>query len=145
MSDMYDLQRFVNAQDPAYARVIAELSAGRKTSHWMWYVFPQIAGLGSSPMAQKFAISSLDEASAYLAHDVLGTRLKECTRLVLAVKGRPIGEILGYPDDLKFRSSMTLFAQASTTSSLFHEALTQYFDGKADVRTLELLANSARN
>jgi uncharacterized protein (DUF1810 family) len=139
MSDMYDLQRFLNAQDPAYARVIAELSAGRKTSHWMWYVFPQIAGLGSSPMAQKFAIGSLEEARAYLAHDVLGPRLKECTQLVLAVQERSISEILGYPDDLKFRSSMTLFADVPGAPSLFDEALQQYFDGKADERTLQLL------
>jgi uncharacterized protein (DUF1810 family) len=139
MSDPYDLQRFVEAQDRVYPRVVAELRAGRKTSHWMWFVFPQVAGLGSSPMAQRYAIESLDEARAYLAHPVLGTRLRECTQLVLDVKGRDIGDILGYPDDLKFRSSMTLFAAIERAPPLFDTALQQYFGGASDARTLELL------
>ena len=110
MGDLYNLQRFVDAQAAIYARVLAELQSGRKTSHWMWFIFPQIEGLGSSPMANKFAIASRAEAQAYLDHPLLGVRLRECTRLVTAIEGRSIDEILGYPDDLKFRSSMTLFA-----------------------------------
>ncbi len=139
MSDVYDLQRFVDAQDRVYSRVVSELRAGRKTSHWMWFVFPQIAGLGFSPMAQKYAISSLDEARAYLAHPVLGARLRECTQLLLDVKDRDISDILGYPDDLKFRSSMTLFASVDDAPPLFHAALQQYFAGEPDARTLEIL------
>ena len=139
MNDPYDLQRFVDAQDRVYARVVSELRAGLKTSHWMWFVFPQVAGLGSSPMAQKYAIDSLDEASAYLAHPVLGPRLRECTQLVLDVIGRDISDILGYPDNLKFHSSMTLFAAVDGAPQLFETALVQYFAGEPDVRTLEIL------
>jgi uncharacterized protein (DUF1810 family) len=139
MSDPYNLQRFVDAQDRVYARVVAELRAGRKTSHWMWFVFPQVAGLGSSPMAQQYAINSLDEARAYLGHAVLGARLLECTQLVLDVKGRDISDILGYPDDLKFRSSMTLFAAVDGAPQMFGAALQQYFAGQADTRTLQIL------
>jgi uncharacterized protein (DUF1810 family) len=140
MNDTHNLQRFVDAQTPVYARVLSELRAGRKTSHWMWFVFPQIAGLGSSSMAQKFAIGSLEEASAYLSHEVLGPRLLECTRLVLQAQGA-IGEILGYPDDLKFRSCMTLFAHASATPAPFNDALQKFFDGQPDPKTLKLLGN----
>ena len=140
MNDPHNLQRFVDAQNPVYARVLDELRAGQKTSHWMWFVFPQIAGLGASPMARKFAIASLAEARAYLGHPVLGPRLEECTRLVLAAKHRPIDDILGYPDDLKFRSSMTLFSRATDESTAFNEALDQFFDGQPDQRTLERLA-----
>lgn len=140
MSDTYNLQRFVDAQGPVYPRVLAELRAGEKQTHWMWFVFPQIAGLGRSPMAQKFAIGSLAESKAYLAHEVLGPRLQECTRLVIEAAGRPLGEILGYPDDLKFRSSMTLFAHAAMPEdSVFGEALRVFFDGRPDARSLELL------
>jgi uncharacterized protein (DUF1810 family) len=140
MADPYDLQRFVDAQDRVYARVVTELRAGQKTSHWMWFIFPQIAGLGSSPMAQRYAIRSLDEARAYLAHDVLGKRLRECTQLMLDLKGRAVSDILGYPDDLKFRSSMTLFAEAAGAPSPFHGALQQFFaDGGTDSRTLQIL------
>lgn len=139
MSDPYDLQRFVDAQDRVYPRVVAELRAGRKTSHWMWFVFPQVAGLGSSPMAERYAITSMDEARAYLAHPVLGARLLECTQLVLNVKGRDISNILGYPDDLKFRSSMTLFAALEDASPVFGAALRQYCSGEPDARTLEIL------
>src|SRR6201984_613417 len=115
MDGPVDLERFVIAQDRGgtYDVAVSELRDGRKKSHWMWFVFPQIAGLGSSPLARKFAISSLPEAAAYLAHPILGPRLAECTRLVNLVEGRPIAEIFGYPDDLKFRSSMTLFAHAA--------------------------------
>lgn len=139
MSDPYDLQRFVEAQDRVYPRVVAELRAARKASHWMWFVFPQIAGLGSSSMAQRYAIGSPDEASAYLAHPVLGARLRECTQLLLDAAGTDIGDILGYPDDLKFRSSMTLFAAVDGAPGLFEAALQQYFGGARDERTLDLL------
>jgi uncharacterized protein (DUF1810 family) len=140
MPNPYNLQRFLDAQAPVYARVLAELGAGRKQSHWMWFVFPQLTGLGHSPIAQTFGISSLEEAKAYLAHEVLGPRLAECTRLVLAAGEQPIGEILGYPDDLKFRSCMTLFARAAgEAESVFTEALARFFAGEPDSRTLELL------
>lgn len=133
------MQRFVDAQAPVYSRVVAELRQGRKDSHWMWFIFPQIAGLGTSAMAQKYAISSLDEARAYLAHPVLGARLRECCRLVNAVEGSAIEEILGPPDDLKYRSSMTLFAQATAANAEFIEALAKYFAGEPDPLTLERL------
>ena len=120
-------------------RVLAELRAGRKTSHWMWFVFPQIQGLGHSPMAQRYAIASRVEAEAYLDHPILGPRLRECTRLVTAVAGRSIEEILGHPDDLKFRSSMTLFAHATADNQIFRDALVKYFGGAEDPRTLERL------
>jgi uncharacterized protein (DUF1810 family) len=138
MSDPFDLARFVDAQAPVYRQVVAELSRGRKQSHWMWFIFPQLAGLGSSAMAQRFAIASRAEAIAYLKHDILGPRLLECTRLVNAVEGKTIREILGSPDDLKFRSSMTLFAAASSAPE-FAAALKKYYGGEADPRTLELL------
>ena len=139
MSDPYGLQRFVDAQNPVYDKVCAELRDGRKKSHWMWFVFPQIEGLGSSPMARKFAISSLAEAAAYLEHPVLGPRLTECTRLVNLVEGRSIGHIFGRPDDLKFRSSMTLFARASANNQAFVDALERHFNGEFDPATLERL------
>ncbi len=139
MNDAYNLSRFVEAQNPIWTRVVAELRAGRKTSHWMWFVFPQIAGLGHSPMAQRYAIGSLDEAAAYLAHPILGARLDETTRLVLAVEGRAIDDILGPPDDLKFRSSVTLFSRVPGASSVFEEALQKYFSGEPDPLTLQRL------
>ena len=139
MSDRYDLQRFVDAQAPVYAQVCGELQQGRKRSHWMWFVFPQIRGLGSSPMAMRFAISSLEEAKAYLEHPVLGPRLRECSRLVMEVKGRTVEEIFGYPDDMKFHSSMTLFAQAAENDEVFVEALQKYFGGEMDRGTMERL------
>lgn len=135
---MSDLQRFVDAQEPVYARVIEELKRGRKASHWMWFVFPQLEGLGSSSMAQRYAIASLDEARAYLAHPVLGTRLRECTAFVNAVEGRTALEILGSPDDMKFRSCVTLFREASG-EAVFQQALDKYFDGIADPLTLHRL------
>ena len=135
----FDLQRFVDAQAPVYEGVRAELRRGRKTSHWMWFVFPQLARLGRSATAQHYAIASLDEARAYLRHAVLGPRLVECTRLVNAVAGRSAGEIFGGPDDLKFRSSMTLFSRANPAEPVFSEALEKFFGGAADPRTLELL------
>ncbi len=139
MDDPYDLQRFVGAQVPVIDRVRAELAEGRKRSHWMWFIFPQIAGLGFSAMAQRYAINSLDEARAYQDHPVLGPRLEDCTRLVLAVEGRSASDIFGWPDDMKFRSSMTLFAQAAPDNPVFAKALAKYFDGEADVETLRRL------
>jgi uncharacterized protein (DUF1810 family) len=136
MSDPYDLQRFVEAQNPGYAKVCSELREGRKRSHWMWFVFLQIVGLGSSPLARKFAISSLAEAAAYLAHPILGPRLTECTRLVNLVEGRSVAEIFGHPDDLKFRSSMTLFARATQEDQVFVAALQKYFKADPDPATL---------
>ena len=138
MPDRFDLQRFVDAQDGVYRHIIAELAAGRKQSHWMWFIFPQIAGLGFSAMAQRYAISSRDEAAAYLAHDTLCPRLIECTRLVLAVEGKTIRTILGSPDDLKFRSSMTLFSAVSG-DPIFDQALAKYHAGEKDQATLDLL------
>jgi uncharacterized protein (DUF1810 family) len=130
---------FVAAQNPVYDRVLRELKAGRKVRHWMWFIFPQLAGLGSSHMAQKFAISSLGEARNYLEHAILGPRLRDCTGLMLAIPQGDIGTILGYPDDLKFRSSMTLFAAAAPEESIFEEALDKFFRGERDPRTIELL------
>jgi uncharacterized protein (DUF1810 family) len=141
MSDPYDLQRFVAAQDPVYDKVCSELRDGRKKSHWMWFIFPQIEGLGSSPLARKFAVSSLAEAVAYLEHPILAPRLAECIGLVNLVEGRTIEQILGYPDDLKFRSSMTLFAHA-TPNRVFIDALQKYFGGEFDPATLARLQSS---
>ncbi|MBR0951071.1 DUF1810 domain-containing protein [Bradyrhizobium canariense] len=139
MTDPFDLVRFVRAQDPVYRDIQGELTRGRKQSHWMWYVFPQVAGLGFSAMSQRYAIASRAEAKAYLAHPILGPRLIECTRLVLAVEGRTINAILGAPDDAKFRSSMTLF-DAVSDQPVFDEALARYFSGEHDQATLDILA-----
>ena len=134
----FDLDRFVQAQDSVYTRVIDELSDGRKQSHWMWFIFPQIIGLGSSTMAQRYAIKSKAEAHAYFAHDVLGARLIECTLLVVAVPQRSITAILGQPDDVKFRSSMTLF-YAVSQQPLFADAIAKFFSNGADARTFGIL------
>jgi uncharacterized protein (DUF1810 family) len=141
MSDGYDLQRFIEAQDAdsTYERARTELSAGRKRSHWMWYLFPQIEGLGSSYMARKFAIQSRAEARAYLAHPVLGVRLRELTRIVNGIEGRRIYEIFHGPDDMKFRSSMTLFAAVTDDNAEFRQALEKYFEGEPDQLTLQRL------
>ncbi|GJH10797.1 DUF1810 domain-containing protein [Caballeronia novacaledonica] len=139
MSDPYDLQRFVDAQESVIDDVRAELSAGRKRTHWMWFVFPQIAGLGHSAMAQHYAISSREEARAYLAHPVLGARLVELTRIVNGVQGRSVSGIFGYPDDMKFHSSMTLFARTADDADVFNEALRRYFEGRDDEATLSRL------
>lgn len=140
-SDPFDLQRFVEAQAPVYATVLAELSDGRKRSHWMWFIFPQLRGLGRSPTARFYGIAGLDEARAYLAHPVLGRRLAQATETVLAVQGRTLHEIFGSPDDLKFRSSMTLFAQAAAEGGdLYRKALDRFCDGRPDDATLTLLA-----
>jgi len=137
--DPHNLQRFVDAQNPFYAQVCSELRAGRKSTHWMWFIFPQIRGLGYSPLARKFAISSLEEAKAYLEHPILGPRLRECCRLVNEVESRSIEDIFGYPDDLKFRSSMTLFARAITNDQIFQDALKKYCNGELDPLTHERL------
>ena len=133
-----NLLRFVEAEAPVYDRALAELKAGRKQSHWMWFVFPQIAGLGHSPMAQHYAIQNLAEARAYLAHPLLGTRLRECTQAVLDVEGKSAHEIFGSPDDLKFRSSMTLFDLAAP-DDIFRASLAKYFSSEADPLTLQKL------
>jgi uncharacterized protein (DUF1810 family) len=137
--DPYNLQRFVDAQNAVYEQVLAELQAGNKRSHWMWFIFPQIAGLGHSPMAQRFAISGRAEAASYLQHPVLGSRLLECTRLVNAVENRSAEEILGGIDAMKFRSSMTLFAKVAEDASVFEEALAKYYGGVLDEATMERL------
>ena len=139
MRDPYTLQRFVDAQRGVYAQAETELRAGRKESHWMWYIFPQIKGLGQSAMAQKYAISSLAEATEYLSHPELGKRLRECTRLVIAIDDRSIEDIFGYPDHLKFHSSMTLFAHATQDNQVFMDALRKYYRSEFDHRTMKLL------
>jgi uncharacterized protein (DUF1810 family) len=137
--DPFRLQRFLDAQASVFEQVLAELRAGCKRTHWMWFIFPQIAGLGSSGMAQRYAISSRAEAEAYLRHEALGPRLELCARLVNQVPGSTIEEIFGYPDNLKFRSSMTLFATVASGEGVFGAALEKYFEGKPDSATLSLL------
>jgi len=140
--DAGDLQRFIDAQRPLYDRVLDELRTGRKRTHWMWFVFPQIEGLGHSAMAQTYAIASRDEAAAYLRHPLLGGRLEECTALVNAIADKSAHDIFGSPDDLKFCSSMTLFAQVAKGHSLFHEAIEKYFGGRFDEATLARIGHS---
>ena len=139
-NDPFDLQRFVDAQEPIYGTVIEELTAGRKRSHWMWFIFPQLRGLGSSPTAVRFAISSVDEARAYLDHELLGARLRECAGLVARIEGRSAEEIFGWPDDMKLRSSMTLFAHASDDNADFVAVLQKFYGGEEDPATLARLA-----
>ena len=138
MNDPFNLQRFVDAQSPIFDRVSSELRDGAKRSHWMWFIFPQIKGLGQSQLARKFAISSREEAKAYLEHPILGLRLIECTELVNLIEDRTIEQIFGYPDDLKFRSCMTLFANVSD-NQIFTDALSKYFNGESDPSTLQRL------
>jgi uncharacterized protein (DUF1810 family) len=141
-ADPFDLGRFISAQDGTYDAALAELRAGKKQSHWMWFVFPQMRGLGMSAMSQHYGIASLDEATAYLADPLLGERLKQCTEAVLHVKGRRLAEIFGSPDDMKFRSSMTLFAEASGgDGGIYWQALDRCCGGAVDPRTLELLGS----
>lgn len=142
-ADPFDLQRFVAAQDGIHDAVLRELKAGQKRSHWMWFVFPQLAGLGRSGMARHYAIRSLDEADAYLRHALLGARLLECTRAVNGIAGRSAHQIFGSPDDVKFRSSMTLFEQVASADSTFAAALDNYYAGQRDPATLELLRSGA--
>ena len=139
MANPFQLQRFVDAQAPVFETVCAELRAGRKASHWMWFVFPQLRGLGRSAMASAYGIASLDEARAYLAHPLLGPRLRQCTQRVLDVEGRDAHAIFGSPDDLKFRSCMSLFADVAGGRSVFDAALDRFFDGRPDPATLRLL------
>ena len=144
MDDPYNLQRFVNAQQQVFERACGELRQGMKQSHWMWFIFPQIKGLGHSEMAQRFAISSRQEAEAYLAHPILGLRLRECSQIVADLKGRGSADIFGYPDDMKFRSSMTLFALAAPVAAdgeIFRRCLEKYFQGEPDPATLAALIN----
>jgi uncharacterized protein (DUF1810 family) len=138
--DPFDLERFVDAQAPVYGDVVDELRAGRKRSHWMWFVFPQLLGLGGSPMAARYGITSLDEARAYLHHELLGPRLRECTQLVNQVQDRPIAVIFGSPDDLKLCSSMTLFTLAADDNHDFVELLDKYYGGERDPLTLAQLS-----
>jgi uncharacterized protein (DUF1810 family) len=145
MQDPFDLGRFVKAQQPVYARVRAELAAGCKQTHWMWFVFPQLKGLGSSSIARTYGLATLAEARAYLAHPVLGERLRECARLLAATPGNDARQVLGYPDDLKLRSCMTLFAAAATAAHdqhLFQEGLAKFFAGVEDPLTRELLTSA---
>jgi uncharacterized protein (DUF1810 family) len=139
MADRFNLERFVDAQAPVYEQVRREMVAGRKQSHWMWFIFPQIAGLGQSPMSTRFAIASLDQAKAYLEHPVLGPRLRECTTLALNIEGRTSRDIFGSIDEMKFRSSMTLFARAGPDEEVFERCLDKYFAGSPDPITLARL------
>lgn len=139
MDTQFNLDRFVEAQAPVYRRVVTELKAGRKSTHWMWFIFPQIAGLGHSAMAQQFAIASADEAAAYLAHPVLGPRLRECSELVLAIDDQPVEAIFDAPDDRKFHSSMTLFSEVAPDEAVFQDCINKYFDGVPDQATLDRL------
>jgi uncharacterized protein (DUF1810 family) len=145
VNDAHDLARFVEAQAQRYAQVLGELAAGEKTSHWMWFIFPQLKGLGVSATARRFGLAGLAEARAYLAHPLLGARLRECTRTVLALEGRTAHEIFGSPDDLKLRSCLTLFAEAAGPAPedrLFGVALAKYYRGEPDPLTLRLLTSS---
>jgi len=137
--DPYDLQRFVDAQSHCFTQVCRELSEGHKQSHWMWFIFPQLRGLGHSAMANRYAISSRHEAEAYLKNPILGSRLRYCTQLVMLVEGRSIDQIFEDPDHLKFRSSMTLFASTAIENTLFKDALQKYFAGKLDPLTIDRL------
>ncbi len=139
MKDPFNLKRFLDAQEEVFEEVCAQLRNGRKTSHWMWFIFPQIKGLGRSATAEMFAISSREEATAYASHPILGVRLLACTRLVNSIEGRSIHQIFGDPDDLKFRSCMTLFAEVCKDHRPFLDAIGKYFGGELDLRTLERL------
>jgi uncharacterized protein (DUF1810 family) len=138
-SDPYDLNRFISAQEGVYDRALAELRDGQKRSHWMWYLFPQIEGLGHSPTTRHYSIKSLEEARQYLVHPVLGPRLKECVEAVLAVQGQTAADIFGHPDVWKLQSSMTLFALVSDPGSIFDQVLDKYYEGKRDSKTLQIV------
>ena len=143
MTDRFNLRRFVEAQERNYPSVLRELAAGQKRSHWIWYIFPQIEGLGGSQMSRKYAISSREEAKSYSEHPILGPRLRDCTQLVMNVEGRTVEEIFPYPDDLKFRSCMTLFERCAGDPALFRAALIKYFAGEGDQLTLDILERQA--
>jgi len=142
--DPFDLSRFLAAQDPIYPGALSEIRSGRKRTHWMWFVFPQAIGLGTSHTAQHYAIRSMDEARAYLAHPTLGHRLRECTETLLRARGKSASEIFGHPDDVKLRSSMTLFASVAEEDSAFEEVLQRYFGGKPDPLTLQFIERDAK-
>ncbi len=141
--DRYNLKRFLDAQEDTFAIALQELTNGRKESHWMWYIFPQIAGLGHSAMAQRYAIRSKEEAEAYLKHKVLGSRLRQCVAAILTHKGKPIMDIMGYPDNIKLCSSMTLFSAISEPANIFARVIEQFFSGEADKKTLEFLKGTS--
>ena len=143
-TDPYDLNRFVSAQEGSYQQALSELKRGRKQSHWMWYVFPQLDGLGSSPTAKFYSIKSEDEARAYLEHPVLGPRLAECAEAILAIDGESATAILGSPDDLKLKSCATLFARVSAPGSVFERILDKFYAGERDAATLRLLTSEER-
>jgi uncharacterized protein (DUF1810 family) len=145
MDDVHRLQRFVDAQSEVFEEVLAQLRAGRKTGHWIWFIFPQVRGLGRSATAREFAIISRDEAAAYASHPILGPRLRECTRLVNSIENRGISQILGTPDDLKFRSSMTLFAKVCPDDPIFTNAIAKYYGGEFDALTLDLLRSGTQS
>jgi uncharacterized protein (DUF1810 family) len=140
-ADPFNLARFVSAQDGVYQVALAEIMAGDKRSHWMWFIFPQLAGLGTSSMAQRYALAGIDEAAEFLAHPVLGPRLIECCRAILKLQGKSARQIFGSPDDLKLRSSMTLFARVPSPPPEFQQVLDKYFAGEPDKRTLSILAD----
>ena len=142
-NDPYNLNRFLQAQEHVYSNVLTELQSGHKKTHWMWFIFPQIEGLGHSATARLYAIKSLDEASHYLNHPVLGARLVECSEIVLGIQDRTITDIFGWPDDLKLKSSMTLFSCVANSNPVFGKVLDRYFQGERDTRTVELLASCA--
>lgn len=141
MNDIYQLQRFLDAQEAVYPDVVRELREGRKESHWMWYIFPQVKGLGKSHISQKYALGSIDEATAYVQHPILGNRLHECTEIVVSTEESTVEQIFGYPDYLKFHSSMTLFSQVENHNPIFDSALGKYFDNKKDQLTLDALGD----
>ena len=144
-ADPFDLRRFLTAQEGAYRAALSELAAGQKRGHWMWFVFPQIDGLGFTSTSKRYAIKSLAEARAYLDHPVLGARLRECARALLPLKGATAERIFGYPDHLKLRSSMTLFAAAAPEEAVFRSVLERYYEGAPDARTSEILARMGAN
>ena len=144
-ADPFDLNRFVDAQQGVYEGALAEIRSGLKRSHWMWFIFPQIEGLGFSEISKRYAIRSLAEAEAYLRHPVLGPRLIECADAALNVVGKSAAEIFGYPDDMKLRSCATLFAHVLPAGSVFHQLLDKFFEGKADERTLQVLSGQTRS
>lgn len=144
-NDPFDLTRFISAQEMVYARVLFELRNGRKKTHWMWFIFPQIDGLGNSSITKRYAIKSIEEAQAYLNHRVLGNRLKECVKTVFAVEGSSISEIFAYPDDMKLKSSLTLFENLPDSDPIFHSLLNKYFDGERGSKTLNILEKIAKH
>jgi len=143
MVDPYDLQRFVRAQEHDYEDALSEIRSGRKRSHWMWYIFPQFDGLGESPTSKHYAVKSMAEARAFLAHPLLGPRLRECATAAVRLEGLSAADIFGFPDDMKLRSSATLFASVSRAGSIFHRVIDRFFDGEPDANTLRLIEEAA--